>query len=192
MLVAITGGIGSGKTTVLQMIASLGGNIINADEINKQLLSQEFYIEKIREAFPDAIEGGIINKEKLAKKVFYDKKALQRLNKIAHPIINEQIMRKACTLEGIIYVEVPLLVESNMQKHFDRIWLVKASKSLRFNRIQARSGIDKCLARRIMSTQESDRKREKYATDIIINNGDNHLLFRRVKELYNNLSKWIG
>ena len=70
MLIAITGGIGSGKTTVLQMIASLGGNIINADEINNELLAQESYIRKLTAYFPQAIIDGKVDRAKLSKIVF--------------------------------------------------------------------------------------------------------------------------
>ncbi|MGI6213325.1 MAG: dephospho-CoA kinase [Christensenellales bacterium] len=187
MLIAITGGIGSGKSTVLQMVASLGGNIINADEINKELMGQDFYIEKIRALFPDAVREGTIDKAKLADTVFFDREAMRKLNELAHPLINERILQRAKEAQGMVFVEVPLLIESNMQKQFDKVWLVKADMQLRLERIQSRSKISESMAKRIMSLQEQDTTREKYATDIIINDGDNENLFNQVKELYSNL-----
>ena len=187
MLIAITGGIGSGKTTVLQMIASLGGNIINADEINNELLAQEFYIKELAALFPQAVAGGKVDKVKLSKIVFYNKKALAKLNQLAHPLINQRILQKAKECSGNVFVEIPLLTESKIQHNFDRIWLIKADTSLRLTRIIERSHINKRFARRIMSLQEKDRLREKFATDIIINNGDNEHLFNQIKELYHEL-----
>lgn len=187
MLIAITGGIGSGKTTVLQMIASLGGNIINADEINNELLAQESYIRKLTAYFPQAIIDGKVDRAKLSKIVFYNKKALSELNKIAHPLINQRILQLAREYDSNVFVEIPLLSESNMQDNFDKIWLVKADTSLRLSRIIERSHITKKLAKRIMRLQEHDKIRERIANDIIINNGDNEHLFSQIKELYSRL-----
>ncbi len=187
MLIAITGGIGSGKTTVLQMLSSLGGNIINTDEINNELLTQDFYIEKISALFPTAVVGGKIDKARLANIVFYDKEALAQLNQLAHPLINKQVLIRAEALAGNVFVEIPLLIEADMQDAFDRIWLVKASIALRLKRILERSHLDKELARHIIALQGDDKLRERVATDIIINNGNNQELFNQVQKLYSEL-----
>lgn len=187
MLIAITGGIGSGKTTVLQMIAYLGGNIINTDEINNELLIKDFYIKKIASFFPTAVVDGKIDKTKLANIVFYDKEALTKLNQLAHPLINEQVLAKAGVLTGNVFVEIPLLIEADMQGAFDRIWLIKASADLRLKRILERSHLNEELARHIIALQGDDMLREKIATDIIINNGNNQELFNQVQKLYSEL-----
>lgn len=187
MLIAVTGGIGSGKTAVLEIINSFGGNILSADEINSELLTKDFYIERICKLFPGVVNDNVVDRIALGKKVFYDPNAMQKLNDLAHPYIIAQLMEKAKAIPGRIFVEVPLLIESNMQDKFEKIWLVKASKELRMKRILMRDLVSEDYAKRIMAMQATDKIREMYATDIIINNGDSDELYSQVKTLYDSL-----
>lgn len=187
MLIAITGGVGSGKTAVMEILQSFGANTISADDINKDIMQRPEYIKKIGKHFKGVVKDGQIDRISLGKKVFYDAKAMKKLNDIAHPEIIEEIKKRVKKMTGAIFIEVPLLVETNMQDMFDKIWLVVASKELRINRILMRDLISEEYAKRIMASQVTDRIRKKYATDIIENNGNENALYNRVEYLYKSL-----
>lgn len=187
MLIAVTGGVGSGKTAVMEILKSFGANIISADEINRDIMTRPDYIEKIDKLFKGVVKNGVIDRVEIGKKVFYDAKAMEKLNEVAHPEIIEEITKRVKKIKGTVFIEVPLLVETNMQDMFDKIWLVKAGKELRLKRILMRDSISEEYAKRIMASQVTDKIREKYATDIIENNGDEIALYHRVEELYKSL-----
>lgn len=165
MKVAITGGIGVGKSEVMRIIKSLGYKTVSADEINARLLLCSDYIAKIQIAFPTAIVDGKINKDILRKIIFndYDKRML--LNSIAHPIINAEILKAGDN----VFVEVPLLFETGMQNLFDKIIVITAPYDMRVSRLFDRSGIDKQLADKMIASQLSDSERVKYADYVIEN-----------------------
>lgn len=187
MLIAVTGGVGSGKTAVMEILKSFGANILSADDINRDIMQREEYIKKIDKLFKGVVKDGVIDRVALGKQVFYDTKALQKLNDLAHPAIAEEITKRVKKMDGAVFIEVPLLVESNMQDMFDKIWLVKAGKELRLKRILIRDSMTEEYAKRIMASQVADKIRMEYATDIIENNGDDNTLYNRVEELYKSL-----
>ncbi|MFW5780251.1 MAG: dephospho-CoA kinase [Bacillota bacterium] len=187
MLIAITGGVGSGKSTVMEILKSFGANVISADEVNNEILKDPEYIKKIDKLFKGVVKDGEVDRVALGKKVFYDEKAMKKLNDLAHPTIIKETKKRIEQMDGAIFVEVPLLVESNMQDMFDKIWLVKASRELRLKRMLMRDYISEEYAKRIMASQATDKIRMKYATDIIVNSGDENDLYNRVEELYKNL-----
>ena len=112
---------------------------------------------------------------------------MKKLNDLAHPLIIAETKKRIAKMDGAIFVEVPLLVESNMQDMFGRIWLVKASRELRLKRMLLRDTISEEYAKRIMASQATDKIRMKYATDVIENSGDENQLYNRVHELYHSL-----
>lgn len=187
MLIAVTGGVGSGKTAVIEILNSFGANILCADEINKDIMKKPEYIKKIDKLFKGVVVDGVIDRIALAKKVFYDARAMKKLNDLAHPEIADEIMKRVKKMSGAVFIEVPLLVESNMQDMFDKIWLVKAGKELRLKRLLMRDSISEEYAKRIMASQVTDKIRLKYATDVIENNGNEINLYNRVEELYKSL-----
>lgn len=189
LLIAVTGGIGSGKSEVIKVLATLGANIISSDKINRELLTEPSYISKMEAVFmkEKIVENGVINKKKLAELVFSNDKALRKLNALAHPEIFRKIAERAREMDGVVFVEVPLLIETNQQGQFDRVWLVKANTELRIERLKKRDNLTREEALRIMAKQTTDTEREKYATEIIENDGDEHGLALAVKALYDRL-----
>lgn len=187
MLIAITGGVGSGKSAVIEIIKSFGANVLCADEINSDIMLREEYIQSIKKMFKGVVQDGEINRLELGKKVFYDSDAMKKLNELAHPIIIAEIQKRIKKMEGAIFVEAPLLIETNMQDMFDKVWLVKASNELRIKRMLARDSVSEEYAKKIMASQVNDKIRLKYATDVIENSGDENTLYNRVEELYKSL-----
>ncbi len=185
MLIAITGGIGCGKSFVCNYIRELGGHVMSADSINSELLERPSYISRIEKLFPDCVTDGAVDRVKLGKRIFYNSTDMRKLNELAHPIIIEEIKKRASEIEGTVFVEVPLLVESKSAEMFDKIWLVRAGRQLRVQRIVMRDLVSEEYAKRVMAAQANDEIRLKYATSVIVNEGNDEVLQAQVKRLYN-------
>ncbi len=185
--IAITGGIGSGKSTVSQMIRDMGYPVYSCDEIYATLIDDEQYIIKIKNAFPTAVQKDRIDREKLAKIVFNDDSAREKLNKIAHPLIMQSLLQKMNGEECLVFAEVPLLFEGNFERLFNEIIVVKRNKKERIESVCARDHITKeeVLAR--MNAQ-FDYDTEKINAIVIENTGDLLALKNSVSSIINRLS----
>lgn len=140
--VAITGGIGSGKSTVASFIRERGFPVFSCDEINRELLTQEDYVKKLTEIFPDTVVGGSFQKSKLAETVFSDQASLEKLNRFSHPIIMQKLKeRMEKTKSSLVFAEVPLLFEEGYEREFDRILIVFRDEKTRIAAASARDGI---------------------------------------------------
>lgn len=170
MKVAIIGGIGSGKSAVRNILAKHGYQTIDSDEINAQLLKNSEYINKISNAFDNVVNDGVVDKTALKKKIFASEIERFKLNDIAHPLIKKILVNEMNKCD-LVFVEVPLITECNLEKDFDRIWLVKADKTIRHDRVTKRDNISSDLFNQIYLSQVDDKIREEIATDIIHNNG---------------------
>ncbi len=169
MRIAIIGGIGSGKSTVLNIIKKMGYPVLSADEINRELLDDEKYVRLLSAAFPDVVdENGVVNKGSLRDQIFEDKAKRRMLNNIAHPIIRQKVeLVKADPL----FVEVPLIVESGMHEDFDELILVTTNIFKRKKRIKLRNQMKGSQVDKIVRAQMSDKELQNYATIVIKNNG---------------------
>ena len=186
MKIAITGGIGSGKSLVAQILVNLGAAVISADDVYRDLLkNNSFLVDKILTAFPEcATKDGRIDKKILSRIIFRDAEKREKLNKITHPAIFQEMEKMARKMSGIIFFEIPLLAESGACSDFDEVWLVIADKELRIKRIVARDKITRRMALRKIEAQLADEVRMKIATRIILNNGDALETEKRVKVFY--------
>lgn len=186
MKVAITGIIGSGKSEVSKIVATFGATVLSADTINKELLQDVKYQEKLKEVFPDAFPCGKFDKKKLTDLVFGDKEKLSTLNSIAHPEIMKKMHERA---EGydLVFCEIPLLKE-DWAKDFDRIWLVKCDDNARVERICARDNRSLDEALKIIDSQRAYKDIKYDNCDIIYNNGNFEELKEKVEKLYCELS----
>lgn len=190
MIIAITGGIGAGKSMVINTVKALGGYTIDVDIVNRELMNKPSYIAKIREAFPDAVVNNVIDRAKLSDIVFSDQKQLIKLNSLAHPLIIGIVMYEASQVKSQpVFVEIALLMETNMSGFFDRIWYIESDKELRVKRATNRSNISEEQVRRIMRAQAGEEAAKALATDIIINNGSEEQLWQKVQELYLSLQQ---
>lgn len=140
--IAVTGGIGSGKSTVLSFLKEKGYSVFSCDEIYKTLLLDGEYIQKLKKLFPSVVYNGQMDRRLLADIVFQDKNALAQLNEVAHPLIMQRLFEsmQKCT-DMLTFAEVPLLFERNYQSNFDAIIVVLRSKSKRMNAIMERDGL---------------------------------------------------
>ena len=185
--IAITGIIGSGKSEVAKIVSDLGGFVLSADAINREMLVDKEYLSTLSYHFPEAFESGNFDKKVLAKIVFNDSKKLNQLNSIAHPEINKRMRLKAKGSQ-VVFCEIPLL-SSEWAKEFDRVWLVKCEESGRIARICARDGRGEDEAQKIVQSQDAFRDIKYNNCDIIDNNGRIDDLYRQVSALYCKLLK---
>lgn len=179
MKVAVTGGIGAGKSEFMSAVKELGIRTYSADEINAELLRDKRYIEKLSEAFPLAVKDGKVDKSVLREEVFSDEKKRKTLNALAHP----EIRRKIEEITGDAVVEVPLLFESGMTDLFDRVIVVTAGEEARINRIVSTRNISKDLAKNIIKNQATDDERIKRADYVAINDGTRKDLYEQAKNI---------
>lgn len=179
MKVAVTGGIGAGKSEFMRAVKELGIRTFSADEINAELLRDKRYIEKLSEAFPLAVKDGKVDKGALREEVFSDEKKRKTLNALAHP----EIRRKIEEITGDAVVEVPILFESGMTDLFDRVIVVTAGEDVRINRIVSTRNISKDLAKNIIKNQTTDDERIKIADYVAINDGTRKDLYEQAKNI---------
>ena len=173
--IGLTGGIGSGKSTVTKLLEKLGIVIIDADKISRaSTASGGEAIEAIRVAFGDAMidDTGALDRAKMRELVFQEADARQRLEAIVHPIIQThmRIQAEQATSAYVIY-DIPLLIESveRYRPQFKRICVVDCDEETQISRVQSRSQLTVDEIRRIIASQASRADRLVHADDVIHN-----------------------
>jgi len=140
MTTAITGGIGSGKSTVANMIAEYGFPVFSCDEIYKEIIHDKNYIREIEKVFPNAVQNGQIDRGILAKTVFSNEQALKTLNSISHPLIMNELMSRMKKVDDMFaFAEVPLLFEGGFEDLFDNVIIVMRDKDKRIEALKKRN-----------------------------------------------------
>lgn len=174
--VGITGGIGSGKTTVCRIFESLGIPVYYADDRAKTLMQTDpDLVVAIKQQFGETIynTSGTLNKEKLASIVFHNKKKLAKLNALVHPAVLNDSNRWAHEQKGVPYVlkEAALLFESGSYTHLDRIITVSAPESIRLQRIMIRDGSSREEIMARMANQWPEKEKTEMSDWVIANDG---------------------
>lgn len=187
--VGLTGGIGSGKSTVADMFAALGAAVIDTDLIAHQLTTPGgLAIPTIHTQFGEDFltPDGAMDRAKMRAHVFADASEKQRLEAILHPLIRTETQRRAEAAQGayLMFV-VPLLVESaNWKRQVSRVLVVDCSEELQVSRVKSRNGLAEPQIRAIMANQASRQARLEAADDVILNEGDRSLLPAQVARLH--------
>jgi len=139
--IAVTGGIGSGKTAVMGILKEQGFNVLSCDEINGELLERRWVKKKIQKIFPSAVKGRIklsLDRRALSEEVFSDPEKLNRLNALMHPMILREVKSRA---RGVTFVEVPLLFECGLEREFDGVIVVLRDDKDRIESVKKRSAL---------------------------------------------------
>lgn len=140
--IAITGGIGSGKSTVSNILRDKGYPVYSCDEIYKELINSKTYIKEIEKVFPVVVKQGEIDKKSLAEIIFTNEQERIRLNKIAHPLIMQTLFERMNKTEReIVFAEVPLLLEGNFENLFDQTIVVLRNLEDRLKAVCERDGV---------------------------------------------------
>ncbi|MES2626513.1 MAG: dephospho-CoA kinase [Pseudomonadota bacterium] len=186
-IVGLTGGIGSGKTTVTNMFRSIGIEVIDADEVSRSLLTPgSFAVAELTRHFGNEILNAddSLNRAALRELIFSDRAARHWTDDLLHPLIREAIgslIRNSSN--GWLVLSAPLLLESNAYGFVDRILVVDSPEQLQIERSRLRDATDVAHIERIMAAQLSRTARLATADDIINNDGDLAHLQRQVEKL---------
>ena len=171
-LVGLTGGIGSGKTTVAQMFTELGIPVYNSDKEAKRLMNENGELaRKIIELLGEAAyQDGVLNRSFVASKVFADPSLLQKLNAIVHPAVRRDFKAWA-SRQSAPYVlqEAAILFENGSNEAFDSMILVTAPKKIRTQRIKERDGLSSSAIEERMKHQWPEKKKKALAHYVIEN-----------------------
>lgn len=178
-LIALTGGIASGKSTVARRLAEHGAVIVDADQIVRDVQSPGSpVLERIAEAFGTAViaPDGSLDRAALGAKVFGDADLLTRLNAIVHPAVREESQRRfdaalADDAEAVVIYDVPLLVEARVDDPWDLIVVAHAPAEVRRQRLVDLRGMDENAAQDRIDAQVSDDRRLAIA-DVVIDTSD--------------------
>ena len=180
--IAITGGIGSGKSAVCRILKERGYPVFSCDEINRTLLSEKSYLDGLCALFPTCMKDGNLQKTALAALVFSDKDALETLNAYAHPRISERLQRDMDAAQKTCFAEVPLLFESGMTKQFDGAIVVLRNKEERIRAVVTRDGLTAEKAEARMKQQFDYDGPLPDGCLVIENDGDEAALREKVDE----------
>lgn len=189
MLVGLTGGIGSGKTTVAKMFMDLGVPVFIADvEAKKLMRSSKVIKRKLIQLFgEEAYLDGLLNKPLIASKIFNDKDMLEKMNAIIHPKVEKRFKKWILKQEApYVISEVAILFENNTYKNYDCIITVTASEEERMKRILKRDSTSEKKIRAIMKNQWADAEKIKHS-DYVIYNTTLEETLRQVGEIHKKL-----
>jgi len=194
-LIALTGGIASGKSTIAARLAEHGAVVIDADRIVRDVqapgspvlarIADEFGVEMIR-------SDGALDRERLGARVFGDAEALARLNAIVHPAVRAESQRRfAAALtedpDALVVYDVPLLVEARVDDPWDLIVVADAPSAIREARLVHERGLDRDEARKRIASQAPDERRREIADVLIDTAGSLPDTLRQTDELWQRL-----
>lgn len=184
MIIGLTGSIGVGKSQVLEILKELSYDTVDLDSISHELLKKEDVKKELCDNFSyEILENDEINRKKLSKIVFKDKKKLRILNSIVHPkIIAEMKQIIKNNVSDVLIIEVPLLFELKLEKYFDKILLVYSNPDIQLKRLMKRNNISEKEAKNLINSQIDIREKAKKTKYIITNETD-------IKDLKNNVLK---
>ncbi|HEX7364078.1 MAG TPA: dephospho-CoA kinase [Dehalococcoidia bacterium] len=194
LVIGVAGNLGTGKTTVSQMLVELGARHIEADEVGHELLQQDKQARRqIVAAFGKSIlnTGGEIDRDKLAGLVFDDKAALTRLNRITHPrilrLVKQKIEEYHKAGAGVVVVEAALLIEAGWRSQVDQLWVTTAPEATIVARLMKSRGMseEQILDRLRAQMPQEDKARQ---ADVVINTDcPMEALRTRISELWKTL-----
>ena len=189
ILIALTGGIGSGKSRAAAILEEFGAHSISADTLAREVLErgENGYNEVIAHFGDEILNEGQIDRKKLAEIVFNDAKQLEVLESITHPLIRAKFISETRALpeSTVVVYEIPLLAESisrQKQLDFDHVLVLQSNPEIRVSRLIER-GFSAKEAQLRIANQHSDEQRKEIATHLINNEGS-------LEELVSALSQW--
>lgn len=198
MVIGLTGGIGTGKTTVSKKLRERGYPVIDLDNISREVIKYPKVINKLVQNFGKeilldedaAISEREISRKKLGKIVFKDEKKVNILNSIMHPLILKKMREEVKEAEkkyAVVFVEVQLLFEINLEQEFDMTVLVYADRKTQLKRVSERDGRDEEEVLNILGSQMDIEIKRKKSSYIIENNLDLENLDREIDKFIEKL-----
>ena len=190
LLIGLTGGIASGKSTVLQHLRQAGYSLIDADKLGHKVLEQgNPGYNKVVKCFGNEIlnPDGSVNRTALGRIVFVDAEKLKQLNEISHPIIAEMIQKEfeesvSDSNGGIVFLEAALLIEANWYKVCGQIWVVSLDPTVALRRLKERDNLSETEAKQRVGAQLDQEERLAYADVVLQNEGTREELFTQTQQ----------
>lgn len=185
--IGLTGGIGSGKSTVAQIFAELGAVVVDADSLAREALAPgEPLLAKVEDIFgPGLVTDGVLDRAALARTVFSHPEKRLELEKLVHPEVARRLreIRDAAPANSVLIYDVPLLVEKAMENQFDAVVVVHSPLETRLSRLEER-GLNQEDAKARMAHQVSDDERLAAATFVVDNSGDREELRAQCQKVW--------
>lgn len=185
-VIAVTGGIGSGKSTVISLIEKYGYTVISADETYKKLLENPEFVKGVHESVGLKSESAVLEREKVSALVFNDREKLAALNAFTHSKIMDKMFEESKGL-SVVFHEVPLLFESGYQDRYDNVLIVKRPDDLRIEGIKKRSGLSEEEIIKRIKNQCDYENFQSFRHTVIINDGTLDELAVKVKAVINEM-----
>jgi dephospho-CoA kinase len=192
MIIGLTGGIGAGKTTVSDYLKKKGYPVLDADEVAREIVEPgSETLEELTRAFGKNIlnSDGSLNRRFLAGIVFSDPEKKKLIDGIMHGKIIDTLLKRARSMEKepFVFIDVPLLFETGMDRYVDQVWVVDAEEEIRIKRVMERDDSSReDVLRRIRFQAGRDEKIKK-AHIILNNSGVKEILYRQIDEALNKL-----
>ena len=190
-VVALTGGIGSGKSLVANYFFTLGAEVLDADQISRQVIERGTPgFDEVVATFGDSVlKDGEINRRALGEIIFADPEKRKALEAIIHPKVQQALAtaRKALGENEILIYEIPLLVETGAADRFDQVITVEAPLEARIERLKKR-GLHQSEIEKRIASQATPEQRISVANTVINNDGDEEELLRKVEAIWEELN----
>jgi dephospho-CoA kinase len=192
LLVGLTGGIATGKSTVSALMRQLGCEIIDADLLAREVVEpgQPAWTTIVAEFGQDVLTGdGTLDRKKLGAIVFADPERRRRLEAITHPAIRERFQARLDELAekgftGIVIFDAAVMIESGNYKNMDRLVVVVTDEPTQMSRLRGRDGTDDAEGRRKIASQMPLSEKAKLADYVIDNSGDRHATAEQVRRVF--------
>jgi len=189
LLVALTGGIASGKSTVATVFEQLGATVFDSDQIARDVVEPGTVgLEQLLDQFgSEILANEELDRAKLAEIVFADENQRMKLEAILHPLIQAESKSRFDGSDGIVIYQIPLLVESTSNYQFDKVITVEASEETRIARLLKTRSMSALEAKRRISAQTDRSAREEIADYVIDSDCDIEQLASQAEEIWNSL-----
>jgi dephospho-CoA kinase len=192
LLVGLTGGIATGKSTVSEMFRRLGCEVIDADLLAREVVAPgEPALARIAEEFGREVlqPDGTLDRKKLGAVVFGDAARRKRLEEITHPAIRDRFLQRLADLEsrgfaGIVFWDAPVMIETGGHKAMEKLVVVATDETTQSERLRVRDAIDDAEAGRKIRSQMPVAEKAKLADYVIDNTGDRAATERQVREVH--------
>lgn len=191
LLVGLTGGIATGKSTVSEMFRRLGAVVIDADALAREVVApgEPALAEIVREFGDVLLPGGALDRKKVGAIVFADAQRRRRLEAITHPAIRARVLARLQALaaegfDGIVFFDAPVMIESGNYRNMERLVVVATDEATQLQRLMARDGIDEAAARARIASQMPVAEKARLADHVIDNGGDRASTEAQARRVY--------
>ena len=194
-IVGITGGIASGKSTVVAQLRKHGYQVIDADQVVHDLQKKGGRLyQALFDWLGDAIlqDNGELDRQALGQAIFGNQEMMAKSSALQNDIIRQELAQRRQELaktESLFFMDIPLLIELDYVGWFDAIWLVVVDDEMQLNRLMARNHLTLAEAKKRMASQMPTKEKLAYADHILDNNGDKAALEKQVEALLTDLSQ---